>query len=174
MGDVSTIVTDRLLLTPLLIGDAEEMVEVLADPALHEFTGGEPATRDELRDRYRSFVRGPGRDTELWLNWIIRRHDDNRAVGTMQATVMSPDDNPVAFVAWTLGVDWHGRGYATEATIALVLWLEDHGVDSIAAHIHPHHAASAGVATRAGLRPTDDVVEGEIVWRLPRPDDQSV
>ena len=168
------IVTNRLLLTPLLIGDAEEMVEVLADPALHEFTGVEPATLDELRDRYRSFVRGSGRDTELWLNWIIRRHDDNSAIGTMQATVMNPDEKPVAFVAWTLGVDWQGKGYATEAAIALVKWLEDHGVDSIAAHIHPHHAASAGVATRAGLRATDDVVEGEIVWRLPQPKGQSV
>jgi hypothetical protein len=34
LSDVSTIVTDRLLLTPLLVDDAEEMVEVLADPAL--------------------------------------------------------------------------------------------------------------------------------------------
>jgi RimJ/RimL family protein N-acetyltransferase len=167
-------VTDRLLLTPLLVGDAEEMVEVLADPALYEFTGGEPATLDELRGRYRSFERGSGRDTELWLNWIIRRHDDESAIGTMQATVMNPNDKPMALVAWTMGVDWQGQGYAIEATIALVGWLEDHGVDSIAAHIHPQHAASAGVATRAGLRPTDDLVDGEIVWCLPRPDDQSV
>jgi hypothetical protein len=34
--------------------------------------------------------------------------------------------------------------------------------------------ASAGVAARAGLRPTSDVVDGEIVWCLPRPNDQSV
>ena len=174
MGDGSTIVTDRLLLAPLLLDDADEMVDVLADPALHEFTGGEPATLAELRDRYRSFVRGSGRDSELWLNWIIRRHDDNAAIGTMQATVLNPDDKAVAFVAWTIGTDWQRQGFATEATIALVGWLEDNGVDSIAAHIHPHHAASAAVATRAGLRPTADIAEGEVVWRLPRPNDQSV
>ena len=162
------------MLTPLLVDDADEMVEVLADPALHEFTGGEPATLDQLRDRYRSFVRGSGRDTELWLNWIVRRRDDDAAIGTLQATVMNPDDKPAAFVAWTTGVDWQGQGYATEATIAVVQWLEDHGVDSILAHIHPDHAASAGVATRAGLRPTEGVVDGEVVWRLPRADDQSV
>ena len=150
------------------------MVEVLADPALHEFTGGEPATLDELRDRYRSFVRGSGRDTELWLNWIVRPHVDGAAIGTMQATVMNPDNEPAAFVAWTIGVDWQGHGYATEATAALVGWLEDHGVDSIFAHIHPDHAASASVATRAGMQPTADVVDGEVVWCLPRPNDQSV
>lgn len=151
----------------LTVGDADEMVEVLADPVLHEFTGGEPATLVDLRARYWSLVRGSGRDVERWLNWIVRRRSDNAAIGTMQATVMSPGDKPTALVAWTIGVDWQGKGFATEATIALVRWLEDHGVDSIVAHIHPDHAASAGVATRAGLRPTADVVEGEVVWRLP-------
>jgi RimJ/RimL family protein N-acetyltransferase len=174
LSDLSTIVTGRLLLSPLLIDDAKEMVEVLADPALHEFTGGEPVTLDELRDRYRSLVRGSGRDIEQWLNWIVRRRSDNAAVGTVQATVMNPDNEPVAFVAWTIGVNWQRHGYATEATVALVEWLADRGVDSIVAHIRPDHGASASVATRAGLRPTTDVVDGEVVWRVPLPDDQSV
>ena len=37
----------------------------------------------------------------------------------------------------------------------------------VVAHIHPDHAASARVATRAGLLPTPDQVDGEQVWRLP-------
>jgi RimJ/RimL family protein N-acetyltransferase len=172
LSHVSTIVTDRLLLIPLLIDDAEEMVNVLADPALHEFTGGEPATLVDLRDRYRSWIAGSGRDTERWLNWIVRCRGDGAAIGTVQATVMNPDADPVAFVAWTIGVGWQRQGYATEATAALVEWLVDHGVDAIVAHVHPQHIASANVATRAGLRPTSEVVDGEVVWRLPRPDDQ--
>lgn len=174
LSDLSTIVTDRLLLTPLLVDDAGEMVEVLADPALHEFTGSEPATLDELRDRYRSLAGGSGRGDERWLNWIVRRRADNAAIGTVQATVMNPDQRPQAFVAWTIGVGWQRQGYATEATIALVQWLADRGADSIVAHIHPDHVASASVAARAGLRPTLDVVDGETVWCLPRPNDQSV
>ena len=172
MSDVSTIVTDRLLLTSLIVDDAEEMAEVLADPALHEFTGGEPATLDDLRDRYRSGVAGSGRDSERGLHWIVRRRGDGAAIGTVQAPVMNPDDEPVAFVAWTIGVGWQRQGYATEATIALVEWLVDHGVDSIVAHIHPQHTASASVASRAGLRPTSELADGEVVWRLPRPNDQ--
>jgi RimJ/RimL family protein N-acetyltransferase len=174
LSDVSTIVTHRLLLSPLQVDDADEMVDVLADPALHEFTGGEPATLDDLRGRYRSWVAGSGRDTERWLNWIVRHRGDGEAIGTVQATVMNPDDDPVAFVAWTIGVRWQRQGYATEATVALVEWLGDHGVGAIVAHIHPDHSASAIVARRAGLRPTSEVVDGEVEWRLPRPNDQSV
>lgn len=164
----SSIVTDRLLLSPLVVDNAAEMVDVLADPALHEFTGGRPATLDELRDRYQSLVLGSGLAAERWLNWIVRRRDDNVAVGTVQATVMDLDKHPVAYVAWTIGTGWQRRGYATEATIALVQWLVERGVDSISAHIHPKHAASAAVSTRAGLRPTAEAVDGEVVWRLPR------
>jgi RimJ/RimL family protein N-acetyltransferase len=38
-------------------------------------------------------------------------------------------------------------------------------VDEVIAHIHPDHRASAIVATRAGLKPTADEVDGEQVWR---------
>ena len=40
--DADTIGTERLLLTPLGVGDADELVGVLADPGLHEFIGAGP------------------------------------------------------------------------------------------------------------------------------------
>jgi RimJ/RimL family protein N-acetyltransferase len=165
----ATIATARLLLCPLAVDDADEMVEVLADPALHEFTGGRPATLDELRNRYESWVRGPGVDTELWLNWIVRGREDSVAMGTVQATIVALQARPAAFVAWTIGSPWQGHGFATEAARGLVRWLTDNGVESIVAHIHPDNHASACVATRGGLRPTSDLVDGELVWRLPPP-----
>ncbi len=50
-AEASSIATARLVLDPLRAEDADEMAQVLADPTLHEFIGGEPATRDELRAR---------------------------------------------------------------------------------------------------------------------------
>jgi RimJ/RimL family protein N-acetyltransferase len=169
------ICSDRLLLDPLRLDDAEELVEVLADPALHEFTGGTPAALDDLRARFESWARGSGSDTELWLNWIVRRREDSVAIGTLQATiVIGPDSQSEALLAWTIGTAWQRQGYATEATCALVQWLTQRGVGSIIAHIHPEHIASSNVATSAGLRPTTDVVDGETVWRFDRGPDQSV
>jgi RimJ/RimL family protein N-acetyltransferase len=164
--DDAIIITPRLQLHPLRIEDAPEMVIVLSDPSLHEFTGGAPATLDELRDRYARWTQGSGSEDELWLNWIVRRDEDGVAVGTMQATVMQPQAEPTAFVAWTIGTPWQGEGYAGEAAIGLVQWLVSRGVKSVVAHVHPHHRASAAVATRAGLRRTSDEVDGEVVWRL--------
>lgn len=166
LSEDSTIVTPRLTLRSLRAKDADEMASVLADPALHEFTGGEPATLAELRVRYASLLEGSGSSTELWLNWIVRRGEDEVAVGTVQATIMDPDSEPIAEVAWVIGSSWQGRGYAGEAAVGLVQWLNAQGIDTFVAHIHPEHVASAAVATCAGLLPTSDVADGEVVWRL--------
>ncbi|HEY8674184.1 MAG TPA: GNAT family N-acetyltransferase [Candidatus Dormibacteraeota bacterium] len=165
-GDTS-FVTERLVLGALTVHDADEMVDVLDDQRLHEFTGGRPDTLSELRDRYRRYVVGPTEPGDVWLNWIVRSAHDGAAIGFVQATVSTLSGvRTVADVAWVIGVARQGQGYASEAARALVEWLRTHGVHEVTAHIHPAHHASAAVASRAGLHPTDEVVGGEIVWRL--------
>ena len=155
--------TARLVLVPLRVGDAEEMAEVLAAPSLYAFTGGEPPSADELRERYATQVEGGPRDgDEAWRNWIVREGADGPATGYVQATVTGD----VADVAWVIGEPWQGRGYASEAAQAMVGWLARNGVRTVIAHIHPEHDASATVADRVGLKPTLTVEEGERVWRM--------
>jgi len=163
--------TERLVLTPLRPGDADEMCAVLADEALYGFTGGHPPSRAELRDRYERLAAGSPYPDQIWLNWIVRRRSDGAAIGTVQATVTRrrPADDR-AEVAWVLGVPFHGHGYAAEAARALVGWLRERGTNPVSANIHPDHHASAAVAMRAGLAVTGDWVDGERVWRTPPPD----
>jgi RimJ/RimL family protein N-acetyltransferase len=47
----------------------------------------------------------------------------------------------------------------------MIEWLEARGAVTITAHVHPDHAASQRVAERAGLVATDEVEDGERVWR---------
>ncbi|MFF1871296.1 GNAT family N-acetyltransferase [Kitasatospora herbaricolor] len=152
--------TDRLDLLPLRPADAEEMALVLADPALHTFTGGEPDTLDTLRARYRRLSAGSPDPAVTWCNWILRLRADGRATGYVQATVTAG----TAEIAWVVGVPWQGRGLASEAARALVAWLRTQGVRTVVAHIHPGHEASAAVARAAGLGPTGEVQDGEVRW----------
>jgi len=156
---VEPIVTERLELTPLRVEDADTMAAVLADERLHEFIGGHPATVEELRGRYTRQVAGPGRPGEIWLNWIVRVAGE--PVGYVQATVVDTS----ADVAWVIGTPWQGRGYATEAAAGLVAWLRDRGLATFAT-IAPGHRASERVAAAVGLTVTDELVDGERVWRL--------
>ncbi|MEU7827861.1 GNAT family N-acetyltransferase [Nonomuraea sp. NPDC049129] len=146
----------RLVLLPLRVEHADEMAVVLADPALHVFIGGAPATAQELRSRYERLVAGP----VGWRNWVIQLREDGALVGYVQATI----DRRTAELAWVVGTPWQGRGLAGEATKALVGWIAGQEIDTIVAHIHPDHAASAAVAASVGLRPTDQWQDGEVRW----------
>lgn len=156
--------TPRLTLTPLVEDDARDMVDVLADPRIYLFTGGEALTLDELRARYARQVVGASPDgSQSWLNWIIRV--DGRAIGFVQATIERQADATTADIAWVLTPSAHGQGFATEAALAATGWLARLGVTRFGASIHPEHAASAAVARRLGMSSTgllDD--EGEMLW----------
>jgi len=160
-----TIRTGRVLLEPLDIAHADEMVEVLASPALYEWTGGEPPTLADLEARYVVQEVGESPDHhEGWLNWVIRVSESAEAAGYVQATLTDDDGALVADVAWVVGVDHQGHGLAREAAMAMVGWLEGQGVQTVHALIHPGNDASAAVARRLGMTPTSVVVDGEVRW----------
>lgn len=157
--------SERLRLEPLTVEHADEMVTVLDDADLHVFIGGQPATREELRARYEQLVVGHSRDgTQRWFNWVIRRRDDGRAAGTVQATVTEHERTLTAEIAWVIGTGQQRQGFAREAARAMVAWLREQGVTTVVAHVHPQHEASMAVARAVGLAPTEAVVDGEVRW----------
>ena len=161
IGQIEPLATDRLSLEPLREAHADEMVAVLAHAELYEYTGGSPPDHATLANRYRAQVQGPPATEEQWLNWIVRSRESGMAIGFVQATVVGSR----ADVAWVIGVDSQGRGFATEASTAMVEWLVAKGVEHIEAHIHPDHQASQRVAEQLGLMRTGETDDdGEQVW----------
>ncbi len=153
----------RLVLEPLRVEHAGEMVDVLSDAGLYDFTGGSPPSREELEQRYARQVAGPGRPDEVWHNWVVRLGPDGPAAGHVQAT-LGPDEG-VAELAWVVGIAWQGRGIAREAArLALGHLLASGDVTRVVAHVHPDHAASQRVAASLGLAPTPLLVDGEVEW----------
>ena len=163
MASAEPISTERLDLLPLRVEHAAEMATVLADPALHAFIGGSPETAQGLLSRYERLVAGSGDPAISWCNWVIRLRDEGRLTGTVQATITARESGPVAEIAWVVATPWQGRGIATEAAQGLAWWLSER-VNTLVAHVHPDHAASAAVAAACGLAPTDRVVDGEVRW----------
>lgn len=164
---------DEVSLSPLRLDDAEPMVEVLADPLLYQFTGGEAPGLDQLTRQYRLQVRGgPADGSQQWLNWIVRLR--TRPIGFVQATVENGGDGWSADLAWVIGTQWQGRGRAGEATRLMVQWLHERNVQRFTASIHPQHPASHGVARGLGLVATAALTDdGEQVWNMTLPRAQS-
>ncbi len=161
--------SDRLVLEPLRVEHADELVPVLNDPALHEFIDGRPAGAEELRARFGRQVRGHSPDgSERWLNWVVRLRATGAPVGTVQATVSFQQASAIANLAWVIGTAHQGQGLAKETAGLVAAWLREQGVARLGARVHPRHAASNAVARSIGLAPTRDIVDGEIQWQSQR------
>lgn len=164
--EAETIRTGRLTLLPLRVEHAEEMAAVLSDPDLHTFIGGAPATPQALRSQYERLVAGSPDPTVSWCNWVIQLSETPCLAGTVQATVTPGNPGRTAEIAWVVGTPWQRRGIATEAVQGLITWLGTRAVQTVTAHIHPGHTASAAVAAATGLAPTDQWHDGEVRWQL--------
>lgn len=169
----------RLLLEPLTVEHAAEMVDVLASPELYRYIGGVPPTLDQLIERYRRQVTGHSPDGEQgWLNWIIRvgasgasgargdSADTGGAVGFVQTTLARRRSVLSAEIAWLTAPAHQGHGVATDAAQRMCGWLRQQDVGTFVAHIAPENAASVGVARRLGMTATDSVVDGEVRWEV--------
>jgi RimJ/RimL family protein N-acetyltransferase len=160
--------TARLTLEPLRVEHAGEMAPLLDDENLHVYTGGHPATLEELQVRYQRQATGRSPDGEQgWLNWVVRHRRSGAAVGTVQASIRGDAERLTADLAWVTTTGHQRQGYATEAAAAMAAWLRHHGVQALTAHIHPEHQASRRVAERLGLTPTETTINGETRWATP-------
>jgi RimJ/RimL family protein N-acetyltransferase len=159
--------TERLRAEPLTRAHAAELFAGLDDPGLHAFTGGSPLPLPALVQRYAALESRRSPDgSQVWCNWVLRDRASGTAVGTVQATLprAGPDAGP-AEVAWVLIRAGQRRGFAREAVRSLIRRLRGAGW-TVVANIHPDHLASQRVAHAAGLRPTADLIDGEVRWQL--------
>ena len=126
-----TIRAERIELEPQVVSHAEEMFEVLSDPAIYEYENEPPRSLDWLRERFRKLESRRSADgTQHWLNWVIRVPDSG-LVGYVQATVY-PDGR--AAIAYELASRYWGRWFASEAVLTIIPVLaEDYAVRRVTA-----------------------------------------
>jgi len=144
------------VLRPLQESDLDALAEIHADSQTMRFLGG-PRTRE---------------DTRTGLEWIIAAHREQgfglwattlREHGTLigRCGILVQDvagarENEIAYL---LGSEWWGQGYATEATTA----IRDHaqsqlGFERLISLIDPDNLASQAVAARIGMHHERDLV----------------
>jgi [ribosomal protein S5]-alanine N-acetyltransferase len=117
VGSLSDIETPRLRLEPLATVHAEPMFSVLSDPLLHAYLDSPPPDSiEQLRQSYVRLSAGVSPDgSQRWLNWIVVLPGVG-PIGFVQATVVGAS----AWIGYLLGRAHWSRGYATEATRAML------------------------------------------------------
>jgi ribosomal-protein-alanine N-acetyltransferase len=156
---METLTTADLVLEPLVAGHAEAMFKVLRDPELYTYLDyGPPPSAEHLRGVYEQLEARVSPDgSELWLNWVVRPHGA-APLGFVQATVGGAD----AWVAYVLARESWGRGYACQATRAVVDHLRATcAVSRFLASVEGDNRRSVRLLERLGFRPATEAEAGE-------------
>jgi ribosomal-protein-alanine N-acetyltransferase len=165
------LLTARLTLEPLAGGHAAHLWGPLQDPALYEWIGSSPPPDVEtLRARWSQLGAVAGGTS---LGWAARRSSDSAWIGKLDATI---DHAGVATnVGYLFFRPYWGRGYASEAVVAVADHLRGLGIGPLLATVTVGNDASCRVLEKAGFRrtgrlPGNDVLRGRAVddWRYER------
>lgn len=149
------LLTPRLRLRMLRPDDFEEYAVMHADPEVTRFTARVPLSRADAWNHMAMFIghwhlRGFGL-------WAVEELESGRLAGRVGFD--QPEGRPGIELAWTLGREFWGRGYATEAASrALRFGFEEMGFDHIISFIDPENTPSIRVAERLGEK-----LEGEAI-----------
>ena len=113
---------ERFTLEPQMVSHAEEMFDVLSDPAIYAYENEPPPSVEWLRARFAKLESRQSPDgQQQWLNWVIRL-PTNALIGFVQATVQP---NGRASIAYVLTSAYWDRGLASQAVQAMICELAE-------------------------------------------------
>ena len=143
--------TERLRIRALELADAEDMAERRSDPTTAEYQAWEfPYSVERAQAIIEESNRVDGPTPGAWFMAAVEELESGRVVGDI-AVYLHPGGH-TAEIGYQLHVWARGRGYATEASAALITHLvEVTGVHRIEASIHPGNVASGRVLERLGF-----------------------
>ena len=141
--------TQHLILRPWIVEDAQALLAILQEKdILRYFPPTEPRSIEKVR-RYILFHQKHWRERG-YGHWAVVERQSGRLIGWNGLEYL-PDTDETE-VAYLLGRDFWGRGYASEAAQAAVRFgFEQAGLLQIIGLVHPDNIASQRVLEKCGL-----------------------
>lgn len=146
--------TARLLLRPHRLSDYPALHAMWADPAVYCHITGKPSTPEEAWAR---LLRYAGHWALMdYGYWAVEKKSTTSFIGEMGFADYHRDIDPpfgdTPELGWALASHAHGKGYATEALLAIAAWGDENlPHPKTACMIAPENTASLHVATKIGF-----------------------
>ena len=147
--------TARLILRPHGIGDLDACAAMWSNPIVTQHISGKPSSRT---DTWMRMLRYAGLWSLLGYGyWAVEEKATSKFVGDVGLAdfhrELSPSIEGVPEAGWVLDPAFYGRGYATEALRAALVWADANlTCGDTACIIAPENRASIRVAQKTGYR----------------------
>ncbi|MFJ5924325.1 GNAT family N-acetyltransferase [Kitasatospora sp. NPDC092948] len=159
----ATISTERLILRPFTVADADDRYAYQALPEVVRYLYRPALTREgcETSIVTRGAHTGWSADGD-GLMWAVCRADRPGVLGEVVVTLTNARSRQ-AEIGWVFNPQYAGQGYATEAARGLVATaFESLGVHRLFARLDALNTASVRVCERLGMRREAVLVENEL------------
>ena len=144
--------SDRLLLRPIQMDDAEFIFQYRSNALVNQYQGWIPKTICDVHDFITNKVSNEINQPGTWFQFVILKKDDNELIGDIGVHFLSSDAFQVE-LGCTLSLKYHGKGYAFEAIKATIDYLFDElGKHRIVASIDSRNQPSIRLIERLGFR----------------------
>lgn len=148
-----TLITERLILDAHRLEDFDDLAAMWADPAVVRYIGSTPRDKEDSWGRLLRYI---GHWKLLGYGyWAVREKNSGRYIGGIGFADFHRDIQPaleVPEMGWTLITAAHGKGYATEALNAALVWAkENFSQDKVVCIISPDNRPSLGLAKKVGF-----------------------
>ncbi|MGG4607201.1 GNAT family N-acetyltransferase [Providencia sp. Me31A] len=153
MNLIPEIETQRLILSKHKVEDFPALTQLWAAESMVRYIGGIPSTERESWMRMLAYG-------GLWPllgfgYWAVREKDTRKYVGDLGFAdfhrMVEPKVTGIPEAGWVISPEFQGKGYATEAMQAALVWLKGQNkYRQTICFIEPRNTASIRVAEKVG------------------------
>jgi len=144
--------TNRLLLRPVSLENADAIFKYRSDSITNKFQGWIPKTINDVYEFIKHRVASEIDVVGTWFQFTINLLENNKLIGDVGIHFFDFDKQQVE-IGFTLDKNQHGKGYATECVTAMINFLiEKLNKRRIIASIDPGNVNSIKLVERLGFR----------------------
>lgn len=145
-------ITERLVLRGWNAGDAEAALGAYGDGQVARWLApamDRVADVAAMRVLLQQWVAEDARMMAPAGRWAIEAREDGRVIGGATLLPLPPDEE--FEMGWQLHPRAWGRGYATEAGLALAQWAFGQGIEQVVALVRPANKRAAATVRHIGM-----------------------
>ena len=154
MVSIPVLETPRLRLRGHALSDLDSAAAMWAEESVNRYISGKIQTREEV---WGKLLRYRGHWSFMGFGyWVVEEKASGAIIGELGFSdfkrIMEPSIEGHFEAGWAFATQGRGKGYATEALTAALIWgQEKFGADKIVCIVDPANTASCRLAERCGF-----------------------
>jgi RimJ/RimL family protein N-acetyltransferase len=165
MSDYLGINTDRLLLRSIRPDDAAALFKYRSDEVINRYQGWIPKTINDVHDFIENRISTSIDLFNTWYQFAIILRENFEFIGDIGIHFLDEQKKQVE-IGCTLDINYHGKGFATEALIRVIDYVfADLNKQIVFTSIDPENNRSIALVERIGFKKETNFIQNNLLHK---------